>query len=40
MTIRLSGCAPRNPIDDFVFGIGIFNAEGVCCYGTNTASRR
>jgi ABC-type polysaccharide/polyol phosphate transport system ATPase subunit len=21
---------------DFVFGIGIFNAEGVCCYGTNT----
>ena len=24
------------PIDDFVFGIGLFNAEGVCCYGTNT----
>jgi hypothetical protein len=24
------------PIDDFVVGIGIFNAEGVCCYGTNT----
>ena len=24
------------PVDDFVFGIGIFNAEGVCCYGTNT----
>jgi ABC-type polysaccharide/polyol phosphate transport system ATPase subunit len=24
------------PITDFVFGIGIFNAEGVCCYGTNT----
>jgi len=23
-------------IDDFVVGIGIFNAEGVCCYGTNT----
>jgi hypothetical protein len=21
---------------DFAFGIGIFNAEGVCCYGTNT----
>jgi Wzt C-terminal domain len=19
-----------------VFGVGIFNAEGVCCYGTNT----
>jgi ABC-type polysaccharide/polyol phosphate transport system ATPase subunit len=25
------------PIDDFVIGIGIFNAEGICCYGTNTA---
>ena len=24
------------PVDDFVFGIGVFNAEGVCCYGTNT----
>ena len=24
------------PIDDLVFGIGIFNAEGICCYGTNT----
>jgi ABC-type polysaccharide/polyol phosphate transport system ATPase subunit len=23
-------------ITDFVFGIAIFNAEGVCCYGTNT----
>ena len=22
--------------DDFVFGVGLFNAEGVCCYGTNT----
>jgi ABC-type polysaccharide/polyol phosphate transport system ATPase subunit len=22
--------------DDFAFGIGLFNAEGVCCYGTNT----
>jgi ABC-type polysaccharide/polyol phosphate transport system ATPase subunit len=21
---------------DFVFGIGLFNADGVCCYGTNT----
>ena len=21
---------------DFVFGVGIFNAEGVCVYGTNT----
>jgi ABC-type polysaccharide/polyol phosphate transport system ATPase subunit len=23
-------------VSDFAFGIGIFNAEGVCCYGTNT----
>lgn len=26
----------RQSIDDFVFGIGIFNSEGICCYGTNT----
>jgi ABC-type polysaccharide/polyol phosphate transport system ATPase subunit len=24
------------PTDDFVFGISLFNADGVCCYGTNT----
>ena len=24
------------PVADFVFGIGLFNADGVCCYGTNT----
>ena len=24
------------PVTDFVFGIGLFNAEGVCVYGTNT----
>ena len=24
------------PVDDFVFGVGFFNADGVCCYGTNT----
>ena len=24
------------PVDDFAIGIGIFNAEGACCYGTNT----
>jgi ABC-type polysaccharide/polyol phosphate transport system ATPase subunit len=31
--------ALRSPIenDDFVIGVGIFNAEGVCCYGTNTS---
>jgi ABC-type polysaccharide/polyol phosphate transport system ATPase subunit len=28
----------RAPVamEDFVLGVGIFNAEGVCCYGTNT----
>jgi ABC-type polysaccharide/polyol phosphate transport system ATPase subunit len=26
----------RQPVTDLVFGVGIFNAEGVCCYGTNT----
>jgi ABC-type polysaccharide/polyol phosphate transport system ATPase subunit len=24
------------PITDFVFGVAIFNSDGVCCYGTNT----
>jgi ABC-type polysaccharide/polyol phosphate transport system ATPase subunit len=23
-------------IDDFVFGIGVFNSQGISCYGTNT----
>ncbi len=23
-------------IKDFVFGVAIFNADGICCYGTNT----
>jgi ABC-type polysaccharide/polyol phosphate transport system ATPase subunit len=23
-------------LSDFAFGVGIFNAEGTCCYGTNT----
>ena len=35
VSIRVSVRA-AHPIDDFVFGIGLFNAEGVCCYGTNT----
>jgi ABC-type polysaccharide/polyol phosphate transport system ATPase subunit len=26
----------NQPVSDFVFGVGIFNADGVCCYGTNT----
>jgi hypothetical protein len=25
-----------SPVDDFVFGVGLFNADGVCCFGTNT----
>ncbi len=35
MQVRLR-VQPRHPVSDFVFGVGIFNAEGVCCYGTNT----
>ena len=27
----------HEPVEDFVFGIGLFNADGVCCYGTNTS---
>jgi ABC-type polysaccharide/polyol phosphate transport system ATPase subunit len=36
LTIQI---ALRSPVEngDFVIGIGIFNAEGVCCYGTNTS---
>jgi ABC-type polysaccharide/polyol phosphate transport system ATPase subunit len=30
-TIRAS-----KPVKDFVFGVGLFNVDGVCCYGTNT----
>ena len=26
----------NQPVTDFVFGVGVFNADGVCCYGTNT----
>jgi ABC-type polysaccharide/polyol phosphate transport system ATPase subunit len=26
----------KKPVNDFVFGIGIYNTEGICCYGTNT----
>ena len=26
----------EKPEEDFVFGIGIFNSEGISCYGTNT----
>ncbi len=36
LTIQISLRAPV-AMDDFVVGIGLFNAEGVCCYGTNTS---
>jgi hypothetical protein len=36
LDVRLRLRAPV-AIDDFVIGVGIFNAEGICCYGTNTA---
>jgi ABC-type polysaccharide/polyol phosphate transport system ATPase subunit len=35
MTLRL-GVRAHQPVTDFVFGVGLFNAEGVCVYGTNT----
>jgi ABC-type polysaccharide/polyol phosphate transport system ATPase subunit len=33
--VTLSVRANR-PVEEVVFGVGIFNVEGVCCYGTNT----
>ena len=35
MAIRVRVRA-AHAVDDFVFGVGLFNADGVCCYGTNT----
>jgi len=35
MTIEMRLSAAK-PVEDFVFGIGVFNPNGVCCYGTNT----
>jgi ABC-type polysaccharide/polyol phosphate transport system ATPase subunit len=35
ISIRLRVVA-RAPARDFVFGVSLFNADGVCCYGTNT----
>jgi ABC-type polysaccharide/polyol phosphate transport system ATPase subunit len=35
LLVRMSVRAPRS-IDDFVFGFGLFSADGTCCYGTNT----
>jgi ABC-type polysaccharide/polyol phosphate transport system ATPase subunit len=28
--------AAAEPLKDFVFGIGVFNSQGISCYGTNT----
>jgi ABC-type polysaccharide/polyol phosphate transport system ATPase subunit len=36
LILRLSVHAEQ-PVDDFVFGVGLFNAEGLCVYGTNTS---
>jgi hypothetical protein len=30
------GVRAARPTADFVFGISVFNADGVCCFGTNT----
>jgi ABC-2 type transport system ATP-binding protein/lipopolysaccharide transport system ATP-binding protein len=27
----------RSEIEDFIFGIGLFNSQGISCYGTNTS---
>ena len=35
VTVRLQ-VRSSGKIADFVFGVAIFNADGVCCYGTNT----
>jgi ABC-type polysaccharide/polyol phosphate transport system ATPase subunit len=35
VTLRL-GVQAAHPVTDFVFGIGLFNSDGLCIYGTNT----
>jgi ABC-type polysaccharide/polyol phosphate transport system ATPase subunit len=35
ISVRLKVRA-HQPTRDFVFGFGLFNADGICCYGTNT----
>ncbi len=35
LTVRFDVMAAA-PVTDFVFGFGLFNADGVCVYGTNT----
>ena len=39
MTLELS-LEANEPVDDFAVGIGVFNTDGVCCYGTNTDIER
>jgi ABC-type polysaccharide/polyol phosphate transport system ATPase subunit len=36
MEVRLK-TRTHQPLDNFVFGVGMFNADGICCYGTNTS---
>jgi hypothetical protein len=35
LTIRMRVRA-HQPLQDFAFGVALFSADGVCCYGTNT----
>jgi len=35
MTLEIEA-APARPLDDFVFGVGLFTPEDVCVHGTNT----
>ena len=36
MAVRLKVRVRMRRTNDFVFGVSLFNADGVCCYGTNT----
>jgi ABC-type polysaccharide/polyol phosphate transport system ATPase subunit len=38
-TLRL-GYRAHQPVENPVFGVGIFRKDGLCCYGTNTAIDR
>ncbi len=35
LVVEMAVAAP-SPASDFVFGVGIFNSQGISCYGTNT----
>ena len=39
MTLELT-LEAAEAVDDFAIGVGIFNVDGVCCYGTNTDIER